>query len=70
VTVIDSERPCRVAFEYSDGRPPSRMWQRLPRWLTQRLPWGQSFRTVTTETIDWQRVSRERHEMDDAEEPR
>ena len=60
VAQIDSDRPCRVALDYSDGRTPSRLWQRLPRWITQRLPWGRSGQMVTTDTIDWQRISRER----------
>ena len=60
MAVIDSDRPCRVALEYSAGRAPNPIWQRLPRWLTLRLGLGQRFRTVTTETIDWQSSSKEK----------
>jgi len=62
VAQIDSDRPCRVALDFSDDhtRAASRMWQRLPRWLTQRLPWANGRVTVTTETIDWPCISKER----------
>jgi len=49
---VDRETPCKVALNYSDGRTPSRFWQRLPQWLSQRPPWGKSYKTVTTEVID------------------
>lgn len=52
VSMIDSDHPCRVSFGYSD-RPPSRLWQRLPVWLSRRLPWGKPYQTVTTDTINW-----------------
>jgi len=48
---IEREKPCRVALNYSNGRTPSRLWQRLPGWLAQRLPWGGDW-TVTTDVID------------------
>jgi len=50
--IVDRDKPCKVALSYSDGRTPSRLWQRLPRWLAQRLPWGSGWSTVTTHAID------------------
>jgi len=50
--VVERDRRCKVALNYSDGRAPSRVWQRLPGWLTQRLPWTPGWSTVTTEAID------------------
>jgi hypothetical protein len=49
---IDQVKPCKVALDYSDGRTPSRLWQRLPQWIVQRLPWAKSSRTVTTDEIN------------------
>lgn len=50
--IVDSDKPCKVEFAYSDGRKPSRIWQRLPSWLSQRLPWSSPWRSATTEPID------------------
>ena len=50
--VIESDKRCRVEFTYSDGRTPSRIWQRLPSWLTHRLPWSSPWRTAITDPID------------------
>jgi len=49
---IERDKPCKVALHYSDGGTPSRLRQRLPRWLAQRLPWGSGWKTVTSEVID------------------
>jgi TPR repeat protein len=48
---VDRDKPCKVALGYSD-RPPSRFWQRLPRWLAHLLPWGSGWSTATTGAID------------------
>jgi hypothetical protein len=50
--IVDSDKRCKVEFTYSDGKTPSRIWQRLPSWLRQRLPWSSPWRTATTEPID------------------
>jgi hypothetical protein len=56
--VIDSDRPCRVALNYS--RPPGRLWQRLPQSITKRWPFGKS--SAQTETIDWRHLPTERQD--------
>jgi hypothetical protein len=49
---VDRAKPCKVALDYSDGRTPGRLWQRLPPWIVQRLPWAKNSRTVMTDEID------------------
>ena len=50
---VDRARPCKVALDYSDGRTPSKLWQQLPRWVVQRLPWARSSQTVTSDEINF-----------------
>ena len=49
--VVDADQRCKVQFMYSNGTSPSPLWQRLPSWLTQRLPWSSPWRTATTGPI-------------------
>ncbi len=50
--VVPTDKACKVAFDYSDGRTPSPVWDKLPFWLVRRLPWATPWRTVATEAID------------------
>ena len=50
--IVNADERCKVQFMYSNGTTPSRVWQRLPSWLTQKLPWSSPWRTATTEPID------------------
>jgi hypothetical protein len=50
--IVPTDKACKVAFDYSDGRTPNRLWQRLPAGLTRRLPWGKGWKRVTTDVID------------------
>jgi hypothetical protein len=50
--LIERDKPCKVALDFSDGRKPNRILQRLPRWIVQRLPWAKPLRRVTTDEID------------------
>ena len=50
--VVPMDKACKVAFDYSNGRTPSPVWDKLPFWLSRRLPWATPWRTVTTEPID------------------
>jgi hypothetical protein len=47
-----STRPCKVAVDYEDGRPPSKMQKLLPGWITRRIPWCQRQHTVATEELN------------------
>ena len=49
---IGSAERCKVEFSYYDGRKPNPIWQRLPAWMTQRVPWARPWRTATTDVID------------------
>jgi len=53
-TDVTTEKGSKVALDYSDGHEPSPVWDKLPDWLTEKLPstWTTSWRTVTTEAID------------------
>jgi hypothetical protein len=50
--VVPTDKVCKVAFDYWDGRTPNPIWDKLPYWVAQRLPWATPWRTVTTEAID------------------
>jgi hypothetical protein len=45
-------RPCKVAVWYSTGRKPSRIWQKMPPWLREEVPWASEGRLISTEVID------------------
>jgi hypothetical protein len=49
--VGECDKRWKVEFTYSDGRKPNRLWERLPSWLTERLPWASPWRTATTDPI-------------------
>jgi hypothetical protein len=51
--LVDPSRPCKIALDYSVDPQHSRLWQRLPQWILDRLPWTKSSRTVMTEEIDF-----------------
>lgn len=48
--VVDLDEPCRIEVGYSDRQRRSGLWQRLPRWLVQRVPWGEG-KVVRSDTI-------------------
>ena len=50
--IIPDDKRCKVSFAYSDGRTPSAYWDKLPYWISARIPWATSWRTATTEVID------------------
>lgn len=48
---VEFGKPCKVEFSYSDSRATSPVWQRLPSWLMERLPWLSPWRTAVTDPI-------------------
>ena len=50
--MVQAGRPCKVTLNYSDTRKPNPMWQRLPPWLVNRLPWLAPWRTAISDPID------------------
>ena len=50
--VVKTDKPCKVALSFWEGRTSNRIWQRLPSWLTQKLPWDPGWITATSDAID------------------
>jgi len=50
--VVPTDKACKVAFDYSNGRTPHPAWNKLPYWIARKLPWATPWRTATTEPID------------------
>lgn len=50
--VVDRNTPCKISLSYTEDHAPSRLRQRLPEWITERLPGAGEWKTVTTEVID------------------
>lgn len=48
---VERDKPCRFSLDYSYGKP-SQFWQRMPAWLSQRVPWSKEYRTAVSATID------------------
>jgi hypothetical protein len=56
--LVPADKACKVAVDYSDGRPRSPHWDKLPYWMVRRIPWAKTWRTAASEAIDL-RVERE-----------
>jgi hypothetical protein len=50
--VVDTDAPCKVRLEYCDSSNRKQIWQRLPYWLSSRMPWTSPWRTVVTKVVD------------------
>jgi hypothetical protein len=50
---------------YSTGRKPSRIWQKLPTWLTERVPWASEWRVAASEVTDLRRTQQHYAVVDD-----
>jgi len=61
--LLERDKPCRVALDYSDGCAPNRLLQRLPHWIVQRLPGAKTSHTVTTDEIDWDKTMMPGHAL-------
>ena len=47
--LVDPSQPCRIALDYHTDM---RLLDRLPVWLTSRLPWNTGWRMAVTDIID------------------
>ncbi|HAV61223.1 MAG TPA: hypothetical protein DCY13_02520 [Verrucomicrobiales bacterium] len=50
-TVPTGER-CKIRFSYSDGQTRTRIWEKLPNWIADRLPRVTEGPNATTPVID------------------
>lgn len=49
--MVQADKPCKVTLNYSDTRKPNAIWQRLPPWLANRLPWLAPWRTAISDPV-------------------
>jgi hypothetical protein len=49
---VPTHTACKVEFVCWDGHTPNPIWNKLPYWLSRRVPWANPLRRATTEVID------------------